>query len=133
MPNLNISRLVIDRVHTDKKITNNTKMNHIMVSFWDHHNSIFIDRAPSKYKDWKFNGILITSYRISLFSPHMDKVIFQLKNVKNNVSSTSYRYWQCSVFLFFFSSFLCQVSRFQGPDQKSNFCKHVLQLKETGN
>ena len=44
--------LVIDKVHTDVKITYNTKMNHIMVSFADYCNSIFIDRAPYKHKNW---------------------------------------------------------------------------------
>ena len=47
-PNLNISRLVIESVHTDIKITNSTK---IMASFWDHYDSIFIDRVPYKYKN----------------------------------------------------------------------------------
>ena len=44
-------RLVIDRVHTDLKITNNTKINPIMVSFSDHCNSIFINRVPDKHKN----------------------------------------------------------------------------------
>ena len=30
-PNLNISMLVIDLVHTDIKISNNSKMNHIII------------------------------------------------------------------------------------------------------
>ena len=34
----------IDRVYTDIKIASNTKINHIMVSFSDHYNAIFIDR-----------------------------------------------------------------------------------------
>ena len=52
-------RLVIDRVHTAVKITYNTKMNHIMLSFPDYYNSIFIDRFPYKYKNWLLHGILI--------------------------------------------------------------------------
>ena len=39
------------------------------------------------------------------------------------------RYW---IFCRFFP-FLSTVSRFKGSDQKRNFSKHVLQLKETGN
>ena len=46
-----MSRLVIDRAHTNIKITNNIKMNRIMVSISDHYNSIFIDRVPYKYKN----------------------------------------------------------------------------------
>ena len=45
-PNLNISRLVIDGLHIDIKITDIIK-----ASFWDHYNSTFIDRVPKKYKD----------------------------------------------------------------------------------
>ena len=40
----------IDRVYTDIKIANNTKINHIMVSFTNHCNAISIDRLPSKTK-----------------------------------------------------------------------------------
>ena len=50
-PNLNISRIVIDRVHTNIKITNNIKMSRIIVSFSDHCNSIFIDKVPYKHKN----------------------------------------------------------------------------------
>ena len=49
-----------DRVYTDIKIASNTKINHIMVSFTDHYNAIFIDRFPSKTKigkdSWYFNN-----------------------------------------------------------------------------
>ena len=55
-----------------------------MVSFSDHYNSIFIDRVPYKNINWQFHGILIIPLQISLFSPHMQKVTFQLKNVENN-------------------------------------------------
>ena len=40
----------IDRVYTDVKIANNTKMNHIMVPFTDHYNAVSIDRLPSTTK-----------------------------------------------------------------------------------
>ena len=40
------TRSMIERVYTDIKITSNTKNYHIMVSFTDHFNAIFIDRYP---------------------------------------------------------------------------------------
>ena len=49
-----LTRSRIDRVYTDIytdiKIANNTKINHIMVSFTDHYNAISIDRLPLKTK-----------------------------------------------------------------------------------
>ena len=38
------TRSRIDRVYTDIKIANNTKINNIMVSFTDHYNASSIDR-----------------------------------------------------------------------------------------
>ena len=43
-------------VRNDVEIVN-TKMNHIMVSFLDYYNSIFIDRVPYKHKNWQLDGI----------------------------------------------------------------------------
>ena len=60
-----------------------------MVSFSDYQNSIFIDRVPYKQKNWQLHGILIIPFQINLFSPHMQKVAFQLRNVKSKHSSTS--------------------------------------------
>lgn len=37
-------------VQTDVKITNNTKMNHVMVSFSDHYNSILQTESPTTMK-----------------------------------------------------------------------------------
>ena len=76
LPNLNISRLVIGRLYTDVKITYNTKMIHIVVSFSDYKNSIFIDMVPYKHKNWQFHGILQISVEISIFSLHMQQVVF---------------------------------------------------------
>ena len=42
------TRSPIDRVYTDIKMTSNTKINHIMISFSNHYNAIFLDRFPSK-------------------------------------------------------------------------------------
>ena len=45
-PNLNISRLVIDRVQTKIKITYNAITDLSRVPFLDHYNSFFIERIP---------------------------------------------------------------------------------------
>ena len=45
----------IDRVYTDVQIANNTKINHIMVSFTDHYNATCID-SPEKLKLVKIHG-----------------------------------------------------------------------------
>ena len=76
LPNLNISKLVIDRLYTDVKITYNTEMIHIMVSFSDYQNSSFIDRVPYKQKNWQLHGILQIFVQISMSSSHMQKVAF---------------------------------------------------------
>ena len=47
------TRPMIDRVYTDTKIANNTKINYTMVSFTDHYNAIYVDRLSSKTKNWK--------------------------------------------------------------------------------
>ena len=73
LPNLNVSRVVvIDRLYTVVKITYNTKMFHIMVSFSDCQNPIFIDRVPYKHKNWQ----LQISVHIIMFSPQMQKFAF---------------------------------------------------------
>ena len=48
----------------------------IMVSFSDYKNSILIDRVPYKHKNWQLHGILQISAQISIFSSHMQKVVF---------------------------------------------------------
>ena len=59
----------IDRVYTDIKTANNTKSNHIMVSFADHYNAISIDRLPSKTKigkgSWCYNNSLLCKPKFS--------------------------------------------------------------------
>ena len=44
------TRSRMDRVFTDIKIADNTKINHIMVFFTDHYNAISLDKFPSKTK-----------------------------------------------------------------------------------
>ena len=63
-----------------------------------------------------------------LFFIFYQKKVFQ--KLLKIVFISSIKYFSLNV-LFFFLFF--PVSRFKGPDQKMNFCKHVLQLKETGN
>ena len=43
-----------DRVYTDIKAANNTKINHIMVSFTDYYSAISLDRISSKNKTGKY-------------------------------------------------------------------------------
>ena len=57
------TRSRIDRVYTDKKIANNTKITHNMISFSDHYNALIINRFSSKPKLgkdlWHFNNSLL--------------------------------------------------------------------------
>ena len=53
-------------------------MIHIMVSFSDYQNSIFIDRVPYKHKNWQLHGILQISVQI-MFSLHMQEIAFSAK------------------------------------------------------
>ena len=39
-----------DMAYTDIKIACNIKINHIIISFTDHYNTIYFDRFPSKDK-----------------------------------------------------------------------------------
>ena len=57
------TRSRIDMVYIDKKIVNNTKINHKMISFSDHHNTLFIDFISlPKQKLEKIYGILTALY-----------------------------------------------------------------------
>ena len=80
----------IDRVYTDIKVANNTKINHIMVSSTDDYNAISIDRLPSKKKigeySWFFSKSLL--YKLD-FSSAAKTFLFLLKTQKNNHSSGS--------------------------------------------
>ena len=52
------TRSKIDRVYTDTKITSNTKIIHIMVSFTDHYNAILLTDFPQKLKLEEIHGTL---------------------------------------------------------------------------
>ena len=64
------TRSRIDRVYTDTKMASNTKINHIIVSFSNHYNAIFINRFSSKTKikkdSWCFNNSLLCKPGFSL-------------------------------------------------------------------
>ena len=70
------TRSRIDGVYSDIKIASNTKINHIMVSFTDHYNAIFIDRLPSKLKLGKIPGTLIILFYVSLSFPQRNGLFF---------------------------------------------------------
>ena len=74
-----VTRSTIDRVYTDIKNANNTKINHIMVYFSDHFNAISLDRLPKKTKIgknyWYFNNSLLFLYKPE-FSSTTNNVIF---------------------------------------------------------
>ena len=63
---------------------NNTKINHIMVSFTDHYNAIYVDRFPSKTKigkdSWYFNYTPLCQPELSLIIDFS----FFIKNTKRN-------------------------------------------------
>ena len=47
---MNITRSVTNRVYADIKITHDTKINYIMISFSDHCNAISIESFPENPK-----------------------------------------------------------------------------------
>ena len=63
------TRPTIDRAYTDIKMASNIKINHIMVSFTDHYNAIFIDRFSSKTNIGKDSRYFNNSPLLSLSSP----------------------------------------------------------------
>ena len=85
------TRSRIDRVYTDVKIASNTKINHIIVSFTDHYNAIFIDRLPSQIKieKEKIHGTLIILFYVRLSSPRLQR-LFLLKTQKRYSSASDW-------------------------------------------
>ena len=73
-----------------KKIANNTKIIHKMISFSDHYNALFVDRIPSKTKIgkdlWLFNNSLLEKHDFCLT---IKNLLAMLKTKRNNYSSTS--------------------------------------------
>ena len=72
-------------VYTDTKTANNTKINHIMVSFTDHYNAISIDRLPSieKLQLEKIHDTLIILFYVSPRPPELQRLL--LKTQKKQV------------------------------------------------
>ena len=72
-----LGKIQIDRFYTNIKIASNTRINHIMVSFTNHYNAIFVGRFPSQTKigkdSWYFNNSLC----VSLSSPQL-QILFLL-------------------------------------------------------
>ena len=76
------TRSRIDRTYTDIKIVSNTKIYHIMVSFTDHYNGIFINRFLSQTKIRKYSWYFNNSF---LCKPEFSSTTktFLLKTQKN--------------------------------------------------
>ena len=76
----------IDRLYTDKKIANNTKINHLMVYLTDHYTAISLGRLQSEIKIgkdwWYFNYSLLCK---PVFYSATENLLFLFKNTKNNL------------------------------------------------
>ena len=76
-------------------MASNTKINHIIVSFTDHYNAVFIDIFPSETKigkdSWYFNNSSLCKSEFSLTTDFP----FGIKNTKHNHSSAS-EWWENS-------------------------------------
>ena len=66
----------IDRVYTDIKIANNTKNNHIIVSFTNNYNAISIDRLAQKRKLKNIHDTLIILFYVSPKCPQLQRLFF---------------------------------------------------------
>ena len=73
-------------------MANNAKIYHIMVSFTDHYNAIFIDRFSSKTKigkdSWYFNNSLLCKPEFSLTT----KTFFKIKTQNTATPKLSSKY-----------------------------------------
>ena len=94
------TRSRIDRVYTDKKIANNTKIIHKMIYFSDHYNALFIDKFSSKTKIgkdlWHFNNSLLGK---NDFCSTTKNLLAMLKTKRDNYSTTSdwWEYTKCKI------------------------------------
>ena len=83
------SRSTIHRVYTDIKMTSNTKINHIILSFTDHYNAILIDRFTLKTEigkvSWYYNNSPLCRLEFFLTTDFS----FFIKNTKQNQSLAS--------------------------------------------
>ena len=78
-----------DRVYTDIKIANNTKISHIMVFFIGHYNFIYFVLIDSlqKLKLEKLNSTLIILFNIDPSSPQLQRMCFFIKIQRNYLAS----------------------------------------------
>ena len=94
------TRSRINRVYTDKKIANNTKITHKMISFSDHYNALIINRFSSKTKTgkdlWHFNNSLLEK---TAFCSNTQNLLTFLKTKRINYSSTSdwWEFTKCKI------------------------------------
>ena len=63
-----------DRLSTDTKTSRNTKINHLMVSFTDDFNAVYIDKLPSKTRLEKIHDTLIILSYGSQSSPQLQRI-----------------------------------------------------------
>ena len=65
----------------NRKIANNTKINHLMVYFTDHYNDIDLDRLPPQnLKLEMINGTLIILFYVSPSFPQQQRILFSYYN-----------------------------------------------------
>ena len=79
-----------DRAYTDKKIANNTKITHKMISFSDHYNALIINKFSSKPKLgkdlWHFDNSLLGKDE---FCSNIQNLLTFSKTKQTSYSSTS--------------------------------------------
>ena len=84
------TRSRIDRVYTDIKIANDTKINHKMISFSDHYNALLIKSLSSKTKTgkdlWLLNNTLLQNKD---FCSSISDLLSSSKRKQGNFSSLS--------------------------------------------
>ena len=69
-----------DRLSTDTKTSRNTKINHIMVSFTDDFNTVYIDKLPSKTRLEKIHDTLIILSYGSQSSPQLQRIFILIND-----------------------------------------------------
>ena len=90
----------MNRAYTDIKMANNTKINHIMISFTDHYNAISVEWLPAETKIGKESKYFDNPHICKPeFSSATKYHIFSLKTQKNNHFSAS-DWWQNTEYSF---------------------------------
>ena len=73
----------IHRVYTDIKIANKSKINHILVSFTDHYNSVSLEIPLSEIKIGKDTWIIL--FYVKPSSSQLQRICSLTKNMKNTI------------------------------------------------